>query len=122
MVPTDILTNAVQPAVIEGGYEEEQTRGLTTGDDRQVGNVYGVDLSEHNTLAVQCRKRWRRGRGGIPPFVSDHAGLVIEEVKAAALDRSATKVRRVKGHVDTSVNLGLYPTLTPPRSARRPKP
>ena len=38
--------------------------------------------------------------------------MLNEEVKAAALDRSATKVRRVEGHVDTPVNLGLYPTLS----------
>ena len=41
-----------------------------------------------------------------------HARLLIfEEVIAAALDRSATKVERVNGHVDTPVNLGLYPAL-----------
>ena len=39
--------------------------------------------------------------------------LLCEEVKAAALDHSATKVGRVKGHVDPPVNLGLYPPSLP---------
>ena len=34
---------------------------------------------------------------------------LIEEVNAANFDHSATKVGRVKGHVDSPVNLGLYP-------------
>ena len=59
--------------------------------------------------------RWLAAAAGAAPVV------LAEEVKAAALDHWATKVGRVKGH-DTPVNLGLYPTLTPPRSARRPNP
>ena len=39
--------------------------------------------------------------------------VLFEEVKAAALDHSATKVGRVKGHVDSPVNLGLYPPSPP---------